>query len=310
MKRGRGATNRKSRKKQVYHQPRIRRLHLATLGAVIGAGLLAFAVGALTAWTPPTSTLASNEATPTEAAATATPTPGVGPAEASVAVRVIALAYDGTPEPPPPPPPGPLAAESPEGLRLWSHGDSTSYFMSLALHQIWRDQGGVPVAPADYKVSTGLARPDYFDWPSFVSAEMARYDPDVAVLMVGGNDIMQMGNPETYRGRVARVMDLMQRDGRVVVWLGQPNFGPGREEMAERVKELNAIFEEEASKRPWVVYVDAHALTSWSDGSFAWEQTDVFGNLVEIRHEDGVHFTSAGGRHLAVGVMGALFGAR
>jgi hypothetical protein len=105
-------------------------------------------------------------------------------------------------------------------------------------------------------------------------------------------------------------MDLMQRDGRVVVWLGQPNFGPGRESLVERVPTLNAIFAEEAAKRPWVVYVDTFALTSWSDGSFAWEQTDVFGNLVKIRHDDGVHFTSAGGRHLAVGVMGALFGAQ
>lgn len=313
MKRGQ-ANSRKARQAARQRRQRVRRVRLATIGAVVGAALLAFAVGAISAWTPPTRTLASNEATPTTAPAPVeTPTPGEGPAEPQVALRILEIAYDGTPEPPPPPPtpePGPLAADSPEGLRLWSHGDSTSYFMTLALYQIWRDQGGIPVAAADYKVSTGLARPDYFDWPTFIAGEMARYDPDVAVLMVGGNDIMQMGNHETYRSRVARVMDLMQREGRVVVWLGQPNFGPGREAMAQRVTDLNAIFAEEAASRPWVVYVDTYVLTSWSDGSFAWEQDDVFGNLVKIRHDDGVHFTTAGGRHLAVGVMGALFGPR
>lgn len=312
MKRGR-VTPRKARNEaRARRRSRVHRFRLATLVAVLGAGVLAFAVGVLGAWTPPTATRASDDVTPTPAAPE-TPTPGEGPAEPEITLRVLALAYDGTPEPPPPAPtpePGPLTGGSPEGLRLWSHGDSTSYFMTVALYQIWRDQGGVPVAGADYKVSTGLARPDYFDWPGFVAAEMARYDPDVAVLMVGGNDIMQMGNPETYRARVATVMDLMEREGRVVVWMGQPNFGPGREEMAQRVRDLNAIFAEEAAKRPWVVFVDTYALTSWSDGSFAWEQTDVFGNLVKIRHEDGVHFTSAGGRHLAVGVMGALFGAK
>ncbi len=311
MKRGRVAP-RKARREARQRRSRIRRLRLATIGAVLGAGLLAFAVGALSAWTPPTATRASDDVTPT-ATPTATPVPGEGPTEPEVALRVLALAYDGTPEPPPPPPspePGPLAADSPSGLRLWSHGDSTSYYLTVALYQIWREQGGTTLGSAGYKVSTGLARPDYFDWPAFVAAEMAKYDPDVAVIMVGGNDIMQMGNHETYRSRVGRVMDLMQREGRVVVWVGQPNFGPGREEMALRVKDLNAIFAEEAAKRPWVVFVDTYGLTSWSDGSFAWEQTDVFGNLVKIRHEDGVHFTSAGGRHLAVGVMGALFGPR
>jgi uncharacterized protein len=290
------------------------RKRLATFGAVTLAALIALATGLLVAWAPPDHTLASSEATPTPEAPgpTATPTPLVGPAAPATTLRLVAVASDGSPPPEPEPTPAaePSSAipTSPEGLRLWSHGDSTSYFMTIALYQIWRDQGGSPVTGADYKVSTGLARPDFFDWASFVGQEMARYNPDVAVLMVGGNDILQMGRHETYAARVGKVMDLMYREGRIVVWLGQPNFGPGREAMANGVHTLNAVFQEEAAKRPWVIYVDTFGITSWSDGSFAWEQADIFGNLVKIRHDDGVHFTSAGGRHLAVGIMGALFG--
>lgn len=295
---------------------RNRRFHLATFGAVLSAAFIALVVGLTTAWTPAHDTFASSDLTPSATPTpTATPvTPALGPSQPQTALRVLALAFDGTPEPapepPPPPPPGPTLPGSPEGLRLWSHGDSTSLYMTTALYQIWRTQGGTPVAPADYKISSGLSTPHFFDWPAFVSAEMARYNPDVAVIMVGGNDILQMGTRELYAGRVGRMMDLLHGESRVVVWLGQPNFGPGRDALAATVPVLNDIQREEAAKRPWVIYVDTFALTSWSDGTFAWEQTDVFGNLVKIRHDDGVHFTAAGGRHLAVGVMGALFGPR
>ena len=282
------------------------------------AVVVALVTGLLVAWAPPEHTRASSEPTPTTEPGTPVPTEvaPIGPTAPATMLRLAAVASDGgaAAEPEPEPEPEPAGngtanwPTSPEGLRIWSHGDSTSYFMTVALYQIWREKGGIPVAAADYKVSTGLARPDFFDWAAFVAQEMARHDPDVAVLMVGGNDILQMGRHETYAARVGKVMDLMYREGRIVVWVGQPNFGPGREAMAANVPTLNAIFQEEAAKRPWVVYVDTFGLTSWSDGSFAWEQADVFGNVVKIRHDDGVHFTSAGGRHLAVGVIGALFG--
>ncbi len=289
------------------------RLRLATFGAILTAAFIALVVGLTTAWTTARETSAFSDPTSTPSP-TATPVPpALGPAPPQASLRVLSVAFDGTPEPapePPPPPPGPTLAESPAGLRLWSHGDSTSYFVTIALYQIWRDQGGTPVAPADYKISSGLATPHFFDWPAFVSAEMARYNPDIAVIMVGGNDILQMGTRERYAERVGRMMDLLHGESRIVVWLGQPNFGPGRDALAATVPVLNDIQREEAAKRPWVIYVDTFALTSLSDGTFTWEQSDIFGNIVRIRHDDGVHFTSAGGRHLAVGVMGALFGPR
>lgn len=279
---------------------------VALLGGIF---LCALAVLAVTGKAP-----APTRADTAVPAVTPTPLPDIGPNPPEVAVRLVGLAYDGTPEPlptptpTPTPTPGPARPASAEGLRLWSHGDSTSYWVTVALYELWRNEGGIPVAAADYKISSGLANATFFDWPNFASAEMARYDPDVAVVMLGGNDILQMGNRSTYAGRVGRMMDNMYREGRLVVWLGQPNFGPGHEDMAARVHDLNAVFQEEAEKRSWVLYVDTFWLTSWSDGSFAWEQPNVYGTYVKIRHEDGIHFSSAGGRHIAVAVMAAILG--
>nr|WP_297807824.1 DUF459 domain-containing protein [Tepidiforma sp.] len=224
-------------------------------------------------------------------------------------VFVAGLAYDGTPEPPPTPTPTPTPPparlQSAQGVRLWSDGDSTSYFMTVALLAGWSALGGVPVRGADYKISSGLMRPDFFDWPAYLAAEMARYDPDVVVFMVGANDANQVRSTEEYGARVGAVMDLLYRPGRTVVWVGQPNMG--RADLAASVPRINAVFAEQAAARPWVLYLDTWALTSAPDGSYAAALPDEHGTLQVVRVSDGVHFTPAGGRRLALAVIAALF---
>lgn len=235
--------------------------------------------------------------------------PAAAAAPAPRQVLVAGLAFDGTPEPPPTPTPTPTPPparlRTAEGVRLWSDGDSTSYFMTVALFAEWSALGGLPVRGADYKISSGLMRPDFFDWPAYLAAEMARYDPDVVVFMVGANDANQVRSAEEYGARVGAVMDLLYRPGRTVVWMGQPNMG--RADLAASVPRLNAIFAAEAGARPWVLYLDSWALTSAADGSYAPALPDETGALQVIRVSDGVHFTPAGGRRLALAVIAALF---
>ena len=40
----------------------------------------------------------------------------------------------------------------------------------------------------NYKVSSGLARPDFFDWPAELAAKVPEVDPDIVVATFGGND--------------------------------------------------------------------------------------------------------------------------
>ena len=36
--------------------------------------------------------------------------------------------------------------------------------------------------------STGLSRPDYYNWPSALQVFMTQYHPDIVLIMLGGND--------------------------------------------------------------------------------------------------------------------------
>jgi len=197
---------------------------------------------------------------------------------------------------PPPPAPGSIA-----GVSIYSNGDSTSYFMSAGLLQMAAGLGAVQVQPAaEYHQSSGLSTPSYFDWYGYMASEMATYNPQVVVFMAGANEAWL--DPETYRPYVARMMDQLQ--GRQLIWVGQPNMG--REDLAASLPGINAVFQQEAAKRPWVRFVDTWAITSDANGAYTPYLPDADGNLVLARADDGVHVTPAGGYVLARAVLAAI----
>ncbi len=118
-------------------------------------------------------------------------------------------------------------------LRVLVAGDSLVGWIAPALEQ--ELPAGDPVQVIDdWKGSTGLVRPDFFDWPARIEQDMAEHDPDVVVLGFGGNDtqnlttddgILQLGTPEweaEYQRRIGEVLDLIEAPGRTVYWIGLP----------------------------------------------------------------------------------------
>lgn len=196
------------------------------------------------------------------------------------------------------------ALASVEGKRFWSSGDSTSYYMSIALTNRLVESGAIPIQEEpEYVNASGLLSRDFFDWQAEIEA-LAAEDPDIVIFMIGANDAREGLDLEVYRADVAGIMDTLHRDGRTVIWVGQPNIGdPDR---AERVLAINDIFRSEAGKRGWVRYVDTWDATSGPDGEYA-RSVEIDGELTQIREEDGLHFTLAGGALLADAVIEAAY---
>jgi hypothetical protein len=179
--------------------------------------------------------------------------------------------------------------------------------MSVALRDLVVARGGQLAQPeAEYQNGTGLITAEYFDWFAYLRSEMEEKQPNLVVFMIGANDAKFFGDPDAYRALVAEAMDTLEAPDRRVVWVGQPNSSQPR--LAANLPAINAIFEEEAAKRPWVTYVDTRAATSAADGSYAQALEDAEGNLVQARADDGVHFTQEGGRILAAVVMDVILG--
>jgi hypothetical protein len=280
-------------------------VNLAALGLAATAGAMALGAGALAG-------LWNDEAPETGPAydsrafvnAAAIVDPGGSDESRIYRITIPGLQSD-KPSPDPPLWEWPASAE---GLRLWSNGDSTSYFMTVALLSLLEAQGGIPMHEPDYVISSGLMNPGYFDWPAFLAAEMGRADPDIVVFMLGANDAVGQPDLEVYRSRVAEVMDLLRRPGRFVIWVGQPTIDAAvRPALAAYVPLLNRVFAEEAAKREWVRYVDAQTATAGADGAFAKFLPDETGQVRSMRADDGVHLSSAGGRLIALEVVEVLF---
>jgi len=172
------------------------------------------------------------------------------------------------------------------------------------------------VLRADARQSTGLARPDYFNWPYQVGLDLAANRPGAVVAMFGANDPQGLlggdhpipfGNPEwkaEYRRRVRALMDQITVTGRPLLWVGMPPMGDPRR--SQQMRMLNVIFRSEALAHPGVVWVDSWHLFVDEDGRYSAYLPDVSGRETLVRTADGVHLTPTGYDRLAGEVFRSL----
>jgi hypothetical protein len=170
----------------------------------------------------------------------------------------------------------------------------------------------------DYHISSGLCRPDFFDWPAQLRHQTKDFFPGAVVVMFGANDnqavrtssgkIYQFGSDgwkKEYRKRVEDVIGLLfGARVRRVYWIGQPIMPSSS--FNGQVKLLNQIYESVADKTFGVQYIDAYALLS-KNGQYAqYLPAGASGEVQQVREQDGEHLTYAGGLIVAHAVLDAI----
>ena len=166
----------------------------------------------------------------------------------------------------------------------------------------------------DYRISTGLSRPDYFDWPKRLHSVIVRAPkPQVVIVMFGANDIQPImtahGAAGTgtakwlaeYRRRVSALMDMLSASGLDVYWLGQPLMRSST--FSHLIDGVDAIYADEASRHVGVTFVDTRPLLADSRGHYSAFLPGPSGGPVLVRSPDGVHLTDAGGQRVARAVL-------
>ncbi|CAN5690117.1 hypothetical protein BH24ACT4_BH24ACT4_26560 [soil metagenome] len=206
-----------------------------------------------------------------------------------------------------------IAQRSPtaaDPLRVWLGGDSMTIELADAVEQAVVERPEISLETRT-EVSSGLTRPDFFDWPEHFTDEVLPTDPEAIVVMFGANDSQGMeldGEPvqpssarwqDEYRRRVAILMDQLRGDGRLVLWVGQPRMRD--DGFDRRMGVLDEIYAEEAEARPWVRFLDSRPVLSPSADDF---QSAVDGT--SLRQGDGIHLDRAGADRLAEAVVAAI----
>ena len=188
-------------------------------------------------------------------------------------------------------------------LRVAIVGDSLAAGLGYFAERVFRPR--LVSVSGQGRISTGLTRPDYFNWPMTMRRIVNRFDPDLVIVMLGENDHQslqtvrgereaQIGTsawPPAYRERVLTMMRIATSQGAKVVWAGLPISADFR--LREHSKRQNDIFEFAASISNDVAYFDTWGRFRDPKGGY----TAYFREgerVMLVREGDGLHFNALG----------------
>ncbi|WP_157236461.1 SGNH/GDSL hydrolase family protein [Wenxinia marina] len=162
------------------------------------------------------------------------------------------------------------------------------------------------------RVSTGLSRADYYDWPANFADMAASLQPDIVVAHFGANDMQTIlapegrtgyGTPEweeAYRVQIRKVLETAAAAGAVVYWIGP---GPdSHTNLNNHLAMVNPIYEDETEAAGGTFF----PLTFTAPNGVFERSVMIDGQNFAMRTADGSHFTGAGYRLVADRIFDAL----
>lgn len=203
-----------------------------------------------------------------------------------------------------------LGVPKQEGVpRVYTAGDSTAGGLGTLLEPFLAEMG--VEQRLDYKVSSGLTRDDFYSWPDRLREQVPLLDPEVVVVMFGGNDAQPIELPDgrkvnvdapewaqEYGRRVGETMDYLSEGGRSVIWVGVTSAES--DSFNDRLVVLRDVLLAQAAARPQITFVDPWPLFNGPDGTFAEYVVDDDGEAKAMRSaDDGFHLNPTGAKRLA-----------
>lgn len=206
-------------------------------------------------------------------------------------------------------------------LRVWVAGDSLAEVPGEALERATGSGGAVDVVGLESRLSTGLTRPDLYNWFDRIAQAVPQLRPNVAVFSFGADDahdymagvprgktIGKLGSPSwdaEYFRRLDGVTRELNAAGVYVVFLGAPiPRGPGYRRSFQVV---DRVLQSVVERRPrGAAYVDTWHLLATRRGRYTDYLRDAQGQLVLMRAADGVHYTQPAGDLIARAVLKRL----
>jgi len=206
-------------------------------------------------------------------------------------------------------------------LRLWIGGDSLSEVPGDRLIDQAVATGAVTlVGPVDTHISTGLARPEVFNWPVYLKSVLTTDMPNAVVLTFGANDDQTLtgdsggepfGSPAwvaEYSRRVGGLFDeitSLPSHPRLFMVGIPPVANTARFQSDYKV--INSVFAAQAQLRPGrVFYVDTVPVLGTAGGGYTEYLPQLDGTVVQVRTDDGIHVTDAGGDRVASKILSVM----
>ncbi len=165
------------------------------------------------------------------------------------------------------------------------------------------------------KSASGLARPDFFDWMGEAKRQVKSRQPDLVIVIMGGNDGQDLtskrkrgrrvvwksdGWEEAYGRRVTAFLDVVGAEQRQVLWLGLPQMG--MRSLERKLVEIRNLQQAAVDARgKGSEYVPTTPLLA-RGGAKLPTYVKVRNKKRTLREDDGIHFTMSGSEYFAAKV--------
>lgn len=201
---------------------------------------------------------------------------------------------------------------SDDPLRVYVAGDSQAFYPGHALTGM--AGSALLDVTVDSRHSTGLARPDLFNWPAELLDIAAEHDPELAVIFIGGNDWQPMQTPEgellrrgteswlfEWMWRLEVALDALAASHRHTVLV---SLAPARSEpFRTGYSQINELLRTVSLSRSDVTLVDIWELFGGNAPYRDRVSPPSGGDQVRVRQQDGIHLNRTGAKWVAAIVL-------
>ncbi|MEO6394634.1 MAG: SGNH family hydrolase [Devosia sp.] len=204
-------------------------------------------------------------------------------------------------------PPKPEVEKNTGATRLAVFGDSLAVDLAKALDRFYAEDPNLVVINQGVG-SSGFVRPDFFDWTRTAAEQVAANSFDIAVMIIGINDRQTLKldgkslKPLTaewsaaYQARAQAFVDAIHGAGKPIIWVGLPPMS--KKDYSTAMGQISAI-QRLAAFSGGAEFLDIYDRFVDENGEYSRAGPDLNGNRVNMRKEDGIHFTAAGADKLA-----------
>ena len=160
--------------------------------------------------------------------------------------------------------------------------------------------------------STGLCRPDFYDWPTTMRTYMTTLHPKLVVICIGTNDDQSVSDAgkkyhfispaweRAYAHKVEELIDIIVQNGGTPIFVSPPIIGS--KYLRPRVFAVREVIRQTCANRN-VVFTDVWQTLADPAGNYQRFIVDSNRKKTALRTKDGAHVTQAGNTLLARAIL-------
>ncbi|MFM9264239.1 DUF459 domain-containing protein [Tychonema sp. BBK16] len=184
-------------------------------------------------------------------------------------------------------------------------GDSVMFDLGTQLQYTLKEKYNITDTKLDHKSSSGLNRIDYYDWYARTRELINDYQPDVIIVLFGGNDTQDINDyqgkyraimtkewQKAYQERVDKYAELLKYSSvQKVYWVGQSISN--KSFYLNQFPVMNNIYKKATQVSGRIQFISTWE-TFAEGGQFTPIVADKSGKRGYVKVNDGLHFTSHG----------------